>query len=664
MKKFYLSVLILVVCSFQLKGQGLTCADAAPFCTDSGANFPANWDGTGVGNGPQAEPGNNYDCLLRQGNPSWFYIEIDNPGSINITLRNSNNIDIDFAMWGPFPDHATATSNCGSLGTPMDCSYSIDAVEFANIPGSATTGQVYLLLITNYENQSTNIIGIQNSGSGSTDCSIVVDPPTVGECSNGNNVTIPNNNGVPASSIITNSGSTGNMNAGTTIEQVCILVQHPGLYQLDIWLYEPNGTGINLTNANGGEGDNYGNVSTGGEVCFSPTATIPITSYSGGQTGYYIPEQPLSTFSGDPNGAWTLSVWDNQYGHFGQILSWSITFSNGNCSDYCVVYNAISDDFCAGDSYDFNGDLLTIGGVYSDTLSGAAGCDSVVALTLTEHAEFNGTLDTTVCIGNTFVFNGTTYGNGNMNGTEVFSTGANCDSTIVVTVNEFALQSGVLDSTVCTGATFIFNSTVYGNGYMSGTEVLTDANGCDSAVTVTVTEYPIQTGVLDTTVCSGVTFNFNGTTYGGATLSGTEVLTDANGCDSTVTVTVNEYPVQTGVLDTTVCSGVTFNFNGTTYGGATLSGTEVLTDANGCDSAVTVTVNEYLVQAGIFDTTVCSGATFDFNGTTYGGATLSGTEVFTDVNGCDSAVTVSVTELPALSGSFDTTVCLGSTFVF
>ena len=604
MKRLFLLHIISLLSIGSILSQGLTCATAQPFCTDDGTFFTANFTGTGNGQGPQAEPGNNYDCLGTTGNPSWFYFEIDNPGNINIRLSNTNNRDIDFALWGPFPNLAAATSNCGSLGLPTDCSYSTDAVEFANIPNS-TTGQVYLLLITNYANLATSIIGAQTSGSGSTDCSIVPDPPTVGQCSNGNNVTIPNNNGQAALSVITNSGSSGNMNAGTTIEQVCILVQHPGLYQLDIWLYEPDGTGINLTNANGGEGDNYGNVSTGGEVCFSATATVPITSYSGGQTGYYIPEQPLSTFNGDPNGEWTLGVWDNQFGHFGEIISWSITFSNGDCSEYCVVYSDISDDICTGDWYDFNGALLTTPGIYSDTLSGANNCDSVVTLNLT--------------------------------------------------VNN--LQPGTLDTTVCSGATFVLNSTTYGGANLSGTEIFTDANGCDSVVTVTVTEYPGQTGVFDTTVCSGETFDFNGTTYGSTVFSGTEIFTDANGCDSVVTVTVTEYPGQTGVFDTTVCSGETFDFNGTTYGGTVFTGTEIFMTANGCDSIVTVNVTEFSTQIGTFDTTVCTGETFVFNGTSYGGTVFTGTETFVDANGCDSIVTVNVLEYSTYDYIVTTSSC-------
>ncbi|MEZ4979677.1 MAG: hypothetical protein R2772_10320 [Chitinophagales bacterium] len=81
--------------------------------------------------------------------------------------------------------------------------------------------------------------------------------------------------------------------------------------------------------------------------------------------------------------------------------------------------------------------------------------------------------------------------------------------------------------------------------------------------------------MFDTTICNGASFVFNGTTYDASNLSGTEVFTAANGCDSVVTVTVTELPLITGVFDTTICNGASFVFNGTTYDASNLSGTSI-----------------------------------------------------------------------------------------
>ena len=70
------------------------------------------------------------------------------------------------------------------------------------------------------------------------------------------------------------------------------------------------------------------------------------------------------------------------------------TFSSANCdtiveltvTQILPVNSSISGSFCNGGSYNFNGTSLSSAGVYSDTLYGGAsnGCDSIIALTLTE----------------------------------------------------------------------------------------------------------------------------------------------------------------------------------------------------------------------------------------------------------------------------------------
>ena len=168
--KNFLPLLLLLGCTFWMSqtafAQGPTCAEAQPFCTEVGALFPA-----GVDNGT-AEPGNNYDCLGTQPNPAWYYLKIDEPGDINILETNSNEVDVDFALWGPFPSVSNAVSECGNLQEPVDCGYSPIDVENIDIFG-AETGEVYLLLITNFSNDPTDISAQQINGNGSTDCSII-----------------------------------------------------------------------------------------------------------------------------------------------------------------------------------------------------------------------------------------------------------------------------------------------------------------------------------------------------------------------------------------------------------------------------------------------------------------------------------------------------------
>lgn len=156
--------------------QATNCADSylSPFCSGI-AQYPANYDSTGAGSGPQAPAGPNYDCLGTQGNPTYFSLTIEQTGSIDFTLDNTANVDIDFIVWGPFNSLATANSACDSMGHGgtwggiADCSYSGFAQEQVSIP-NAQAGEVYILMVTNYANVATSIFSTQNSGSGNVAC--------------------------------------------------------------------------------------------------------------------------------------------------------------------------------------------------------------------------------------------------------------------------------------------------------------------------------------------------------------------------------------------------------------------------------------------------------------------------------------------------------------
>jgi gliding motility-associated-like protein len=142
------------------------CNDIQPFCSDSPVTFPASTN-TVAPTGPA------YGCLLSRPNPAWFYLEIDQPGNLSITLSSSPAVDIDFIIWGPFDN---VSDGCqGGIISPnniVDCSFSGATTEVVDITG-AQTGEVYILMVTNYSNNPTNITATQTGGTGTTDCDIL-----------------------------------------------------------------------------------------------------------------------------------------------------------------------------------------------------------------------------------------------------------------------------------------------------------------------------------------------------------------------------------------------------------------------------------------------------------------------------------------------------------
>ena len=142
------------------------CSSAVGVCSSSSYSFPA-----GV-NAGTAVSGPNYGCLKTQPNPAWFFLQMQNSGSMTFTMSSSPSRDIDYVIWGPFTSPFSACASGLDTTKIVSCSYSTASSETGTIP-NGITGEYYILLITNYSNKNTNISFAQTSGSGSSNCDIL-----------------------------------------------------------------------------------------------------------------------------------------------------------------------------------------------------------------------------------------------------------------------------------------------------------------------------------------------------------------------------------------------------------------------------------------------------------------------------------------------------------
>ncbi len=163
--------------------QGSSCENLEPFCAGNEALVfeNSNFENSSQLNGPE---GPDYGCLLSQPYPAWFYLQVEEDGDLGFTISqfqnadgSGNAYDVDFVVWGPFErtddycaDEALSADNI------VDCSYEVFTEEQMSITG-AETGDIYVVLITNWESQP-GYISLQqtnsdNDGAGSTDCTIL-----------------------------------------------------------------------------------------------------------------------------------------------------------------------------------------------------------------------------------------------------------------------------------------------------------------------------------------------------------------------------------------------------------------------------------------------------------------------------------------------------------
>ena len=693
---------------------GTSCGTANPFCTGTTYTFPNNTNQASLGGGGI------YGCLGSTPNPVWYFMQIANPGNIDITINQTNNsgfgIDVDFIAWGPF---TSVAQGCATLSTnnSVDCSFSSDAVEYLNI-NNAQTGQFYIVLLTNFSNQAGNITFSQTGGAGSTNCNVLC-----------------------------------NMNNFTSVPTACNPATNTyGLNGQITFQYPPTSGTLTVTSSCGGS------VSIPQPWVSPISYSLPNLNASGGNCSV------TAAFSADATCQLTTTI-----------------TAPAPCNS-CVVTAANSGAVCPGGTVNLTSSIVgatsyawsgpgsfsssvqnptnvtvpSTPGTYVYTVNvnqGGATCSATTSVIVNPLPTVNAGADDAICLGESVVLSGSgansyTWDNGVTNGSSVSPittttytlTGIdanNCQSTdeVTITVNQLPTVSAGNDQAICSGQSITLNGSganvyVWDNGITNGdvvsptgtityTVIGTDGNGCENTdqITITIGVNPTVFAGSDFSICQGESVTLsgggadsyvwdNGVTNGTAftpTATTTYQVTGSTsiGCFNTdvITVTVNPLPIVDAGLPQTICVGesITLNgsgavsyvwdngvqngvsFNPTTTQNYTVTGT----NANNCSATdqVQVTVNQLpLVDAGN-SITICAGesVTLTASGaTTYiwdngvsNGVSFNPTTTITyevtgvDAFGCENTdqVLVTVNANPIISAGADQMICIGGTVV-
>jgi hypothetical protein len=234
-----------------------------------------------------------------------------------------------------------------------------------------------------------------------------------------------------------------------------------------------------------------------------------------------------------------------------------------------------------------------------------------------------------------------------------------CVSTDSVTVSLVSSLNTALAGGICPGGSYTFAgqtlSTV-GTYY----DTLTSTGGCDSVVTLTLANYIPTSSSITAGICPGATVTF-GTQTLTAPGTYTRTIPNAQGCDSTITLTLTAKLASSASIAQSFCEGGTLTF-GTQTISAPGTYTRTIPNAAGCDSVITLTatyqvINTIVTQSGSNLTVPTqTGATYkwincpSFTGIaggvnpTFHPITLTGSyAVVVTINGCkDTSACISV----------------------
>ena len=253
-----------------------------------------------------------------------------------------------------------------------------------------------------------------------------------------------------------------------------------------------------------------------------------------------------------------------------------------------ITYSSI----CSGDSYTFNGTNYISEGTYKYHLINRAGCDSIASLVLTVKQPSSSITLASICLGESYDFNGISYISEATYTSHLINV-AGCDSitTLVLTVKQ--PSSSITQASICFGESYTFNGTTYTTGATYSSHLINIA-GCDSIATLMLSVKNPSSSISQFSICAGVSYNFNGIS---CTKTGiyTTHFTNAVGCDSTAILKLTVIPKILIQLYDTIYQNQSFSNYGFSIPTQTIRGDFVFykyaVTVYGCDSVVKLNLN-------------------------------------------------------------------------
>ncbi len=181
---------------------------------------------------------------------------------------------------------------------------------------------------------------------------------------------------------------------------------------------------------------------------------------------------------------------------------------------------SLNESICQGGTYNFGGQQLSAAGNYSQTLQNIFGCDSIIYLTLTVNPIISSQISQSICQGGSYNFNGQILSSAGVY-TDTLQTASGCDSVVNLTLSILPPITNSINHSICQGEVFFYNGqtlTTAGNYPFN----FQTSEGCDSIVTVNLTVFPVPSLPIIASnsplLCDGdllsiSTENLNGATY-------------------------------------------------------------------------------------------------------------------------------------------------------
>ncbi|MCP4122498.1 MAG: T9SS type B sorting domain-containing protein [Bacteroidetes bacterium] len=366
---------------------------------------------------------------------------------------------------------------------------------------------------------------------------------------------------------------------------------------------------------------------------------------------YWLPDGSLV----DSNGIFTDSL--TSFAGCDSIVQTETIF-------YPTWETTILDTICPGAVYILpTGDLVTGSGSYTDSLLTGMGCDSIIHTIITAHPVFDTTISATICEGDSY-----TLPDGSVadtSGTYVTSylSNAGCDSTITVLLTVFPSYEAFLTVTACQGETYVLpggnqisNAGIY-------TDSLTTIDGCDSIVTIQLILLENIHLIDSIAICEGESYTLPDeieVIQEGAYI---DSFLSADGCDSIITTVLHIIPTTLSMTIDSICQGDSYILPGGVVVNEPGVYVDTLTSQSGCDSMVTTTLITLESFDRVIEDTICAAEQYLLPWGIYTDTSGHYTESYLTEQFCDSIIRVHLTVMPEQNFISHVTLCPGQTYI-
>jgi gliding motility-associated-like protein len=327
------------------------------------------------------------------------------------------------------------------------------------------------------------------------------------------------------------------------------------------------------------------------------------------------------------------------------------------------AYDADTLRACLGDSVFLGGAWQSAGGVFVDTISGGASCDTIRSTTLLFIQDsYSQTL--LLCEGDSMFVGGAWQ---DVDGlfVDTFANSLGCDSLVFTTLLVSPREAYFVERILCAG-----DSAFLAGNWQSAAGIYVDtfANslGCDSIITSQLSFTPYYYTQDTITICEGDSIPGIPLTGGsGAAINArrdgsvtyVDTLTASGGCDSLVEITVIEVPSSIGAASITLCAGDSILLGGQWVATPGFY-VDTLLNAGGCDSINFVTLSVVDTFQQFFSAEICEG-----DSVFAGGVWVSTTGLYSDTltasTGCDSILYLDLTVRPSPVVLLPVELCVG-----